>query len=413
MIDRMVEFVQMLRASNVRVSMSEAIDAVTALRLVPIASRPMVKLALQSALVKEREDIPTFESLFNQFFLIQLNEHESGEGDQPDAQDGPPNDQDTDGRKDEGEETQEDSNTEGDKNSSMPTPEEGEPEDADSEENMDPELQELLARIQVGENTTEPLAQSGHQANMSGAEDVDLYQELPLGQVDSLYTAVEDLAANLVTKRSLRFQQARYGPVDIKRTVQKSFRTGNIPFNIIRKRRKIDKHELVVLCDISGSVWEVARFFLKLVQEMQHQFSRSRSYLFVDRINEVTDLFDDRPFDEIIDQLKDDPGLNFFGLSDFGRAFYQFYTDEFKSLSRNTILVILGDARANWFDPIEWTLDEMHRRTHMVIWLNPEPKQYWDTDDSVMSKYSPYCDYVMECRNLEQLKQVGELILQG
>ena len=133
----------------------------------------------------------------------------------------------------------------------------------------------------------------------------------------------------------------------------------------------------------------------------------------MDRINEVTDLFDDRPFDEIIDQLKDDPGLNFFGLSDFGRAFYQFYTDEFKSLSRNTILVILGDARANWFDPIEWTLDEMHRRTHMVIWLNPEPKQYWDTDDSVMSKYSPYCDYVMECRNLEQLKQVGELILQG
>ena len=413
MIDRMVEFVQMLRASNVRVSMSEAIDAVTALRLVPIASRPMVKLALQSALIKEREDIPTFESLFNQFFLVQLNEHESGEGDESDAQDGPPNDQDTDGRKDEGEETQEESNTEGDKNSSMPAPEEGEPEDADSEDNMDPELQELLARIQVGETTTEPLAQSGNQANMSGAEDVDLYQELPLGQVDSLYTAVEDLAANLVTKRSLRFQQARYGPVDIKRTVQKSFRTGNIPFNIIRKRRKIDKHELVVLCDISGSVWEVARFFLKLVQEMQHQFSRSRSYLFVDRINEVTDLFDERPFDEIIDQLKDDPGLNFFGLSDFGRAFYQFYTDEFRSLSRNTILVILGDARANWFDPIEWTLDEMHRRTHMVIWLNPEPKQYWDTDDSVMSKYSPYCDYVMECRNLEQLKQVGELILQG
>ncbi|MEE2708552.1 MAG: VWA domain-containing protein [Gemmatimonadota bacterium] len=413
MIDRMVEFVHMLRASNVRVSMSEAIDAAEALRLVPIASRPMVKLALQSSLIKEPEDISTFESLFNQFFLIQLNENESGVGNEPDAQDDRLNDQDTDSRKDEGEESQEESNIEVGKESAIPAAEDGEQDDADSDEEMDSELQELLARIQVGENNTEPLAQSGKQAHMSGSEDMDLYQELPPEQVESLYDAVEDLAANLVTKRSLRFQQAQYGSVDIKRTVQKSFRTGNIPFNIIRKRRKINNNELVVLCDISGSVWEVARFFLKLVQEMQNQFKRSRSYLFVDRINEVTDLFDDRPFDEIIEQLKDDPGLNFFGLSDFGRAFYQFFTDTNRSLSRNTILVILGDARANWFDPMEWTLDEMQRRTHMVIWLNPEPKQYWDTDDSVMSKYSPYCDYVMECRNLDQLKQVGELILQG
>ena len=105
--------------------------------------------------------------------------------------------------------------------------------------------------------------------------------------------------------------------------------------------------------------------------------------------------------------------MNFFGLSDFGRAFYQFYTDEAKSLSRNTILVILGDARANWFDPMEWTLDEMQRRSRMVIWLNPEPRQYWDTDDSVMARYGAYCDHVMECRNLDQLKEIGELILQS
>jgi hypothetical protein len=160
-------------------------------------------------------------------------------------------------------------------------------------------------------------------------------------------------------------------------------------------------------------VWEVARFFIKLVQEMQNQFSRARSFLFVDRINEVTDVFDGRPFDEIIEQFKDDHSLNFFGLSDFGRAFYQFYSEHLMSLSRTTVLVILGDARANWFDPQEWTLDEMKRRVHQVIWLNPEPRQYWDTDDSVMAKYGPYCDHVLECRNLEQLMHVGELILQS
>ena len=126
-----------------------------------------------------------------------------------------------------------------------------------------------------------------------------------------------------------------------------------------------------MLCDVSGSVWEVARFFIKLVHEMQNQFSRARSFLFVDRINEVTDEFDSRPFEEIVENLKDDHALNFFGLSDFGRAFYQFHDEHLLSLSRDTVLVILGDARTNWFDPQDWVLGEIQGRVHQSIWLNP------------------------------------------
>ena len=154
-------------------------------------------------------------------------------------------------------------------------------------------------------------------------------------------------------------------------------------------------------------------FFIKLVHEMQNQFSRARSFLFVDRINEVTDEFDSRPFEEIIENLKDDHALNFFGLSDFGRAFYQFHDEHLLTLSGNTVLVILGDARTNWFDPQDWVLDDLQKRVHQTIWLNPEPVQYWDTDDSVMSRYNPHCDHVLECRNLAQLQEIGELILRA
>ena len=75
------------------------------------------------------------------------------------------------------------------------------------------------------------------------------------------------------------------------------------------------------------------------------------------------------------------------------------------------MLVILGDARTNWFDPQDWVLGELKGKVQQMIWLNPEPMQYWDTDDSVMSKYSPHCDHVLECRNLAQLHEIGELIL--
>lgn len=414
MIDRVVEFIRMLRTSGVRVSMSEAMDAADALRHIQIVDRALFKLSLRSALVKEYKDFSTFDDLFERFFTVRLTEpeHEQGPDDAEPESDDELKGRDTRGESPEGEETDPSS---GDNQEEECTPPElrdteGE-DDSDADEQTAQEVEQLLARIQVGHDVTRERMESAQRLRRAGVEDVDLYQELPPGQVESLYDAVEELAESLVTRRSLRYRQARSGPVDIKRTVQKSFRTGNIPFYILRKRRKISKHELVVLCDISGSVWEVARFFLKLVQEMQTQFSRARSYLFVDRISEVTALFEDRPFDEIIEQLKEDPSLNFFGLSDFGRAFYQFYTEHLKTLSRDTVLVILGDARANWFDPLEWTLDEIHRRTHLVVWLNPEPVQYWDTDDSVMSRYRPYCDHVLECRNLEQLKRIGELIL--
>lgn len=416
MIDRVVSFVHALRHAGVRVSMSESMDAAETLRHIHIEDRSAFKLSLRAALIKAHQDFQIYDALFERFFMVRVAD-QANDGPNADAPEGPPDEQPNPcGESQDGEEAAEMMIEEGEMTGVQPMPKD----DAEDETRDEPDSDELdvyevaqmLARIQVGEPTAQAMAQPGRQLQRNGVENVDLYQELPPGEVENLYEAVEELAANLVTRRSLRFRRSRTGPVDIKRTIQKSFRTGNIPFYIIRKRRKISKHELAVLCDISGSVWEVARFFLKLVQEMQSQFSRARSFLFVDRVSEVTDLFDDQPFDKIIEQLKEDPGLNFFGLSDFGRAFYQFYSDYLKSLSRNTVLVILGDARANWFDPLEWTLDEMQRRTRMVIWLNPEPEQYWDTDDSVMSKYSLYCDHVLECRNLEQLKRVGELILQ-
>lgn len=416
MIDRLVEFVRTLRQAGVRVSMAEAMDAAEALRRTPITERRIFKTALQSALVKEHQDMPAFEAAFERFFLVQLADADENDGPESDENDGTPETQpDPHNHDEDGEQEAMVDQEDGEQDTPMAMEGEGDP--AEEEDVEDDEttydVEEMLARIQVGEQSSDAEPEPGRQAQRNGAEDIDLYQELPPGQVENLYDAVEELAANLVTRRSLRYRQARYGQVDIKRTLQRSFRTGNVPFHIVRKRRKINKHELVVLCDISGSVWEVARFFIKLVQEMQSQFSRSRSFLFVDRINEVTDAFDGRPFDEIIEQLKDDHSLNFFGLSDFGRAFYQFYSEYLMSLSRTTVLVVLGDARANWFDPQEWTLDEMNRRVHQVIWLNPEPMQYWDTDDSVMSRYTPYCDHVLECRNLEQLMHVGELILQS
>ncbi|MEE8291205.1 MAG: VWA domain-containing protein, partial [Candidatus Tectomicrobia bacterium] len=172
------------------------------------------------------------------------------------------------------------------------------------------------------------------------------------------------------------------------------------------------KLRLVVLCDVSGSVWQVSTFLLKLVHTLQTEFSNVRSLLFVNSIVEVTPLFRRMRFPRDLEALRSYPNLNLFGYSDFGRVFYQFYRDLLSDLNRDTVLLILGDARNNVFDPQAWTMEEIRQRCRRIIWLNPEPRQGWNKDDSVIDIYAPYCDHVLECWTMEHLVQAADLLLQ-
>ena len=73
-------------------------------------------------------------------------------------------------------------------------------------------------------------------------------------------------------------------------------------------------------------------------------------------------------------------------------------------------MLLLGDARNNYHATQSWVIQEIRHRARHVYWLNPEPRAYWDTGDSVVGEYAVYCDEVFECRNLRQLEHfVSEL----
>ena len=240
-----------------------------------------------------------------------------------------------------------------------------------------------------------------------------LDREFPPDQLAELYHEVERLAARLLTRRALRYRQAHHGRLDLRRTVVQSLRSGNeVPFHLAYRRRHINKLRLIVLCDVSGSVWQVSTFLLKLVHTLQAEFTSVRSLLFVSSMVEVTPLFRHMRFPQDLAALRQYPNLNLFGYSDFGRAFYQFYQDYLGDLNRDTVLLILGDARNNAFDPQAWTLEEIRQHCRRIIWLNPEPRQEWNKDDSVIAAYAPSCDHVLECWTLAHLAQAADLLLQ-
>jgi uncharacterized protein with von Willebrand factor type A (vWA) domain len=194
--------------------------------------------------------------------------------------------------------------------------------------------------------------------------------------------------------------------------VLRGLRSGTeVPFSLAYRRRKISKLRLVVLCDVSGSVWQVSTFLLKLVHTLQAAFASVRSMVFVNTVVEVTELFRRMRFPEDLDALHHYPQLNLFGFSDFGRVFYQFSQDMLGDLTRNTVVLILGDARNNAFDPQAWTLAEVRQHCRRIIWLNPELRRDWNTGDSVISAYAPFCEHVVECWTLEHLAQAADLLL--
>ena len=161
-----------------------------------------------------------------------------------------------------------------------------------------------------------------------------------------------------------------------------------------------------MLADVSGSVATFARFTLQLVHALAGEFSAVRTFVFIDGIDEVTRLF--AGTDDVAAALtrvhEEADVVAADGHSDYGRAFAAFGDRWGREITPRTSVVILGDARNNYHAASADVLADLRRRARRVWWLNPEPRSYWDTGDSIVSEYAPHCSGVFECRNLRQLE---------
>jgi uncharacterized protein with von Willebrand factor type A (vWA) domain len=188
--------------------------------------------------------------------------------------------------------------------------------------------------------------------------------------------------------------------------MRSSLSTGGVPVDPRFRRRRPGKPELVLLCDVSGSVATFARFTMQLVHAIASQFSRVRTFAFIDGIDEVTRyLGPGSDFVEAMARIGAQAEIVWLdGHSDYGHAFgafrHRFMAD---AVSPRTTVVVTGDARSNYHEPGAEALQELSQRARALFWLNPEPRRYWDTGDSVMSIYGRWCDEVVEVRNLRQL----------
>ncbi len=227
-------------------------------------------------------------------------------------------------------------------------------------------------------------------------------------ELAELRRTVQPLARQLAARIGRRRNLYSTGRLDPRRTIRRSLDTGGVPIDVISRRRHPHRPEVVLLCDVSGSVVEFAQFTFTLVNAIHEELSRVRSFAFIDGVGEVTDLFASAAYDIPVSRFVERKGvLGPDGHSDYGRVFAEFAAKHLRdAVTPRTTVIITGDARSNYRPANEAAFRRLTHQARRVYWLNPEAVIRWDTDDSIVADYRPYCNGVFEVRTLRQLTDV-------
>jgi uncharacterized protein with von Willebrand factor type A (vWA) domain len=223
--------------------------------------------------------------------------------------------------------------------------------------------------------------------------------------LEELQRAVRPLARKLATRVAMKRRRARRGQLDIRKTVRHSLSSGGVPLKIDMKHKVPHRPELFVLCDVSSSVSRFSRFGLMLTHSLAAQFSKVRSFAFIDTVDEITRYFDHEDFAQAVAQMSTSADvIDQEDRSDYGLSIERFFERYGKDVGPKTTLLILGDARNNYRSPRLLALRSLHEQARHVYWLNPEARRDWDTGDSIASTYGDHVDKMVEVRNLRQLQ---------
>ena len=450
------DFIRVLRAADVRVSPAEAIDAADVIGAVGFDDRDILKYALSQCLAKTEPEKRAFDTCFDSYFTL------------PDMAQAPQLETDPETEDDAGQKTDGVEDETGGGREATP---EGENSLAQMiEQNDQAGLQAALADaaaasglddarlftqqgmftrrildamgLEALDATISQMRAEGNDARRQQLESgrAQVFEEVSefverqiamrtknagrllreealsrirLGNLDKsdmkiMRELIRKLAKRLATRHARRRKKAHRGMLDVRRTMRRNMSNDGLLFNLHWKRTKVERPRLVVMCDVSGSVAAVSRFFLMFLYSLDEVMPRTRSFVFSNRAGEISDKMAAGDMDEVMMQALRDYGG---GSTDYGMAMEDLAQAVLDEMDHRTTLLVLGDARSNFGDPGHLILKEMATRARRVIWLNPEPEASWNTGDSEMRRLGAYCSHVQVCNSVRDVERVLDNLL--
>jgi uncharacterized protein with von Willebrand factor type A (vWA) domain len=237
----------------------------------------------------------------------------------------------------------------------------------------------------------------------------------PTQDLAAVHRAVSQMKRRLATLGQEQRGQRKGRTVDVRRTMRASLETGGVPMNLHYRPKRPRRPEIYVLCDVSTSVTSASVFFLSVLHALHDSFRKLRSFVFIERISEVTEVFEhERDFREIARRISSEGGVaDVSGYTDYGRVWLEFLTEISDDLDPRSTVIVLGDARTNGREPHAEVFAQVAERAGRLFWLNPEPRLYWNYGDSVMAAYERHCDGAFECWTTRHLENFVNVVAGG
>jgi uncharacterized protein with von Willebrand factor type A (vWA) domain len=244
----------------------------------------------------------------------------------------------------------------------------------------------------------------------------ELDRSLPSGPIQDLaavHRVVAQLKRRLATQGTELRGRKRHAHVDVRRTMRASLQSGGVPIELKYRPQRPRRPEIFVLCDVSTSVTSASTFFLSVLHALHDSFRKLRSFVFIERISEVTDVFErERDFKAASEAVSRDAGVaDISGYTDYGRVWTEFLSTIEDELHPRATVIVLGDARTNGRPPRDDVFAQITARAGRTFWLNPEPRLYWNYGDSVIAAYAEHCQ-AFECWRTDQLEDFVKALAQ-
>ncbi len=219
---------------------------------------------------------------------------------------------------------------------------------------------------------------------------------------------VRKAARKLASQHSRRKKVSKRGMLDVRKTLAANAAFDGVQFHTRWKATKVDRPKIIALCDVSGSVSRVARFLLLFLYSLQDVLPKVRSFAFASNTLEVSELFEQKTVAEAVAEI-----LQIMGnmSSNYGSSLEDFQAQALRQIDNKTTVIMLGDARNNNADGRGDIWQQVYRQSRRVLWLNPENERSWNTGDSIMSSYTPYCSQVEPCQTLDDLNRILSRLL--
>jgi len=448
MVDFLRDFIHILRSSDLRVSTSESIDAMNVVSEIGIEDRSLLKHSLSFSLAKTLREKEIFNECFDNFF--EENYMNLSEDKLPQKN----NEKDSEisdlGVLDKNENSLEELYNNSDRTSLMT---------AMALAAREANLQDIRLFTQVGmftrkifdemglEKLNNDIFQASREGNIKREEDLknirenlrleireyienqvklrtsntgkqlreDALSQMRLTQADKsdykiMSGIIKKMARRLISVHSRRKRKSQRGLLDIRSTIRANQEYDGILFETVWKKTKVDRPKIVALCDVSGSVANVSRFFLMFLHSLTEILPNVRTFAFSNKAGEVTDLFENKDIEVAAAETL---LLNGGGSTDYGQAFVDLEGLLENNIDRKTTVIILGDARSNYGDPRCDVLKTIQEKSKRILFLNPEPKSVWGTGDSEMLRFVPYCSKSKVCSSLFDLERVVDDMLRS